>query len=44
MQSFKDGGVNENEPILFATAEQSQRTSYATGKLLTEFSRCLLLL
>ena len=37
MQSWKEGGVLESEPILFSTAEQSQRTSYATGKLLTEF-------
>ncbi|MBS9767866.1 MAG: NAD(P)-dependent oxidoreductase [Flavobacteriaceae bacterium] len=37
MQSWKEGGVVESDPILFSTAEQSQRTSYATGKLLTEF-------
>ena len=37
MQSWKDGGVTEEDYILFATAEHSQRTSYAAGKLLTEF-------
>jgi len=37
MQSYKDGGVKENDAILLAVAEHSQRTSYATGKLLTEF-------
>lgn len=37
MNSWKDGGVCENEPVLLATAEQSLRTSYATGKLITEF-------
>ncbi len=37
MQSWKEGGVVEADPILFSTVEQSQRTSYATGKLLTEF-------
>ena len=37
MESYKEGGVKEADPILMATAEQSQRTSYATGKLTTEF-------
>lgn len=37
MQSWNEGGVSEEDYILFATAEHSQRTSYATGKLLTEF-------
>lgn len=37
MASWCDGGVRESSPILLATAEQSLRTSYATGKLLTEF-------
>lgn len=38
MQSWNDdGGVKENDFLLMSTAEHSQRTSYATGKLLTEF-------
>ena len=37
MQSWKEGGVSEEDYILFATAEHSQRTSYAAGKLMTEF-------
>lgn len=37
MQSYKEGGVKESDAIRLATAEHSQRTSYATGKLLTEF-------
>ena len=37
MQSFKEGGVRESDFLLMADAEHSQRTSYATGKLLTEF-------
>lgn len=37
MASWKEGGVKEEDYILFATAEHSQRTSYAAGKLLTEF-------
>lgn len=37
MQSWIEGGVRENDAIMLATAEQSLRTSYATGKLLTEF-------
>lgn len=32
-----DGGVRETDFITMANAEHSQRTSYATGKLLTEF-------
>ena len=35
--SYKEGGVCENDPLLFATAEESLRTSYAAGKLQTEF-------
>lgn len=37
MQSWSEGGVREEDYIVMATAENSQRTSYATGKLLTEF-------
>lgn len=38
MQSWNDtGGVKEDAYIVLATAEHSQRTSYAVGKLLTEF-------
>lgn len=33
----EDGGVKENDYLTMAVAEHSQRTSYATGKLLTEF-------
>lgn len=33
----EDGGVRENDYVTMAVAEHSQRTSYATGKLLTEF-------
>lgn len=36
MNSWEEGGVREEAPILLATAEQSLRTSYAAGKLLTE--------
>lgn len=32
-----EGGVAESDYITMANAEHSQRTSYATGKLLTEF-------
>ncbi|MBE6016187.1 MAG: NAD(P)-dependent oxidoreductase [Lachnospiraceae bacterium] len=32
-----DGGVRESDFLTLATAEHSQRTSYAAGKLLTEF-------
>lgn len=38
MQSWNNhGGVKEDDFLLLATAEHSQRTSYAVGKLLTEF-------
>lgn len=37
MRSWEEGGVRESSPVLIDTAEQSQRTSYAAGKLLTEF-------
>ncbi|MBQ7707167.1 MAG: NAD(P)-dependent oxidoreductase [Lachnospiraceae bacterium] len=38
MNSWNDhGGVKESDFITMADAEHSQRTSYATGKLLTEF-------
>lgn len=37
MQSWKEGGVKESDYICLANAEHSQRTSYATGKLMTEF-------
>lgn len=38
MQSWNDqGGVKEKDFLMLATAEHSQRTSYAVGKLLTEF-------
>ncbi len=38
MQSWNEtGGVKEDDYLLIATAEHSQRTSYAVGKLLTEF-------
>ncbi len=33
----ENGGVKESDYITMAIAEHSQRTSYATGKLLTEF-------
>ena len=33
----EDGGVKESDYITMSNAEHSQRTSYATGKLLTEF-------
>ncbi|MBO4899317.1 MAG: NAD(P)-dependent oxidoreductase [Lachnospiraceae bacterium] len=33
----EDGGVKESDYLTMAVAEHSQRTSYATGKLLTEF-------
>ncbi len=33
----ENGGVRENDFLTLAVAEHSQRTSYATGKLLTEF-------
>lgn len=38
MQSWNEhGGVREDDFLLIATAEHSQRTSYAIGKLMTEF-------
>lgn len=37
MNSWSNGGVAESDYITMANAEHSQRTSYATGKLLTEF-------
>ena len=37
MKSYVEGGIKEESPVLLATAEQSLRTSYATGKLMTEF-------
>lgn len=37
MGSWCNGGVKESDFITMANAEHSQRTSYATGKLLTEF-------
>ncbi len=37
MASWTEDGVKESDFIVMANAEHSQRTSYATGKLLTEF-------
>lgn len=37
MHSWEEEGVSESSPVLLDTAEQSQRTSYAAGKLMTEF-------
>lgn len=37
MASWNEKGVSESDYILMANAEHSQRTSYAAGKLLTEF-------
>lgn len=38
MQSWNEnGGVREDDFLVLATAEHSQRTSYAVGKLMTEF-------
>ena len=37
MNSWGEHGVAESDYITMANAEHSQRTSYATGKLLTEF-------
>ncbi len=37
MQSWSEGGVKESDYIFMANAEHSQRTSYAAGKLMTEF-------
>ncbi len=33
----ENGGVKENDYLTMSTAEHSQRTSYAAGKLITEF-------
>lgn len=37
MKSWQEGGVREDAPVFIATVEQSLRTSYAAGKLMTEF-------
>lgn len=37
MESWREGGVTESSAVLLATAEQTLRTSYAAGKLMTEF-------
>ncbi len=38
MQSWNEnGGVRESDYLMMSTAEHSQRTSYACGKLMTEF-------
>ncbi len=37
MQSWAEDGVRESDFITMSNAEHSQRTSYATGKLMTEF-------
>ena len=37
LRSWAEGGVHESDTLALSTAETSQRTSYATGKLLTEF-------
>ena len=38
MQSWNEnGGVRESDYLLMSTAEHSQRTSYACGKVMTEF-------
>lgn len=37
MDSYREGGVKESDYLTLADAEHSQRTSYAVGKLLTEF-------
>lgn len=37
MHSWAENGVRESDYITLATAEHSQRTSYAAGKLITEF-------
>lgn len=37
MQSWSENGVKESDYVLLAHAEHSQRTSYAAGKLMTEF-------
>lgn len=37
MGSWREGGIRESDFLTMANVEHSQRTSYATGKLLTEF-------
>lgn len=37
MNSHVEGGVKESDFLMLANAEHSQRTSYAAGKLMTEF-------
>lgn len=37
MQSWAEDGVKESDFVTMAIAEHSQRTSYAVGKLMTEF-------
>lgn len=37
MNSWSENGVSESDYLTMANAEHSQRTSYAAGKLLTEF-------
>lgn len=37
MNSWREGGVREDDYLTLANAEHSQRTSYAVGKLMTEF-------
>lgn len=37
MDSYREGGVRESDFLTLANAEHSQRTSYAVGKLMTEF-------
>jgi nucleoside-diphosphate-sugar epimerase len=37
LQSFAAGGVRESDPLALAGVEESQRASYAVGKLQTEF-------
>ena len=37
LKSFAEGGVRESDLLGLSTAESTQRTSYATGKLMTEF-------
>lgn len=37
MNSWGENGVSESDYLTMANAEHSQRTSYAAGKLLTEF-------
>ena len=37
MNSWRENGVSESDYLTLAAAEHSQRTSYAAGKLMTEF-------